>query len=80
MAATIEITASNFRAEAARPLCKPSFAAPATALATSRFEVSADGQRFLILAPSGGSGEQRLEVVVNWTVGVEAITLGGIPP
>jgi Tol biopolymer transport system component len=71
MAVTVDITTSGFRAEAPRSLCKPSLAAPVTSLASSRFEVSADGQRFLIMAPSGGSGEQGLNVFVNWNVGMK---------
>jgi Tol biopolymer transport system component len=71
MGVTVEITTSAFRAEPPRSLCKPSFAAPVTSLASSRFEVSADGQRFLILAPSGGTGEQGLNVVVNWNGGLK---------
>jgi hypothetical protein len=70
MGVTVEITPSGFRAEAPRSLCKPSFAAPVTPLA-SRFEVNADGQQFLILAPSGRSGEQGLNAVVNWSVGLK---------
>jgi eukaryotic-like serine/threonine-protein kinase len=70
MGVTVEITPSGFRAEAPRSLCRPSFAAPVTPLA-SLFEVNADGQQFLILAPSGGSGEQGLNAVVNWNVGLK---------
>ena len=41
------------------------------------FDVSADGQRFLILTPSEFPRIVPLHVVLNWTAGFEALTEGG---
>jgi eukaryotic-like serine/threonine-protein kinase len=37
----------------------------------NRYVVSADGQRFLILAPTGGTSSVPLTVVVNWLAGLK---------
>jgi hypothetical protein len=65
MGVPVTMAAAGFQAEAPTVLCRPSFAAPLTP-SDDRFEVSADGRRFLILAPSEGLGAQGIHVVVNW--------------
>ena len=39
--------------------------------ATNRYDVSADGQRFLINAPVENAGSAPITVVVNWDAGLE---------
>ena len=69
MAATVHMTASGFQAETPIALCRPSMA-PLPAIFASVFEVSADGKRFLILAPSG-SDAPGINVVQNWDAGLK---------
>ena len=64
MAAPVHITASGFQSEAPVALCKPP-KAPLPAIFASVFEVSSDGRRFLILAPSN-SDAPGIHAVVNW--------------
>jgi hypothetical protein len=61
------MTASDFQAEAPVALCRPPMA-PLPAIFASVFEVSADGRRFLVLAPSN-SDAPGINVVVNLEVG-----------
>ena len=35
--------------------------------ATNEFDVTADGQRFLINAPAGATGQAPFNVILNWT-------------
>ncbi len=67
MAAPVNMTASGFQAEAPVALRPPM--APLPAIFASVFEVSADGRRFLILAPSS-SDAPGINVVVNWDAGL----------
>lgn len=71
MGAPVNIGASGFQAEAPAALCRPPFAEPLSAPSGGRFEASADGRRFLILAPSGALGAHGINVVVNWDVGLK---------
>jgi Tol biopolymer transport system component len=68
MAAPVNMTASGFQAEAPVALCRPPMAA-LPAIFASVFEVSADGRRFLILAPSSADAPG-IHVVVNWSAGL----------
>ena len=47
--------------------------ATGTAWAGARqiYDVAADGERFLIVAPAAGAAQSRLTVVVNWAAGLE---------
>jgi len=60
MGVPVNPTASGFQAEAPAVLCRSSLAPPAAVVA-GLFEVSADGRRFLILAPSAGSRAQGID-------------------
>jgi hypothetical protein len=68
MAAPVRMTASSFQAGAPVVLCRPP-QAPLPAIFASVFEVSADGRRFLILAPSS-SDAPGINVVANWNPGL----------
>jgi dipeptidyl aminopeptidase/acylaminoacyl peptidase len=68
MAAPVNMTAPGFQAEAPEVLCRPPMA-PLPAIFASVFEVSADGRRFLILAPSN-SDAPGINVVANWDPGL----------
>jgi eukaryotic-like serine/threonine-protein kinase len=68
MAAPVIMTASHFEAEAPIALCRPK-QAPLPAIFASVFEVSTDGRRFLILAPSS-SDAPGINVVANWNPGL----------
>ena len=70
MAVPVKMAGSTFQAETPAALCRPSFASRLTPSAP-RFEVSADGRRFLILTPSGGLGAQGIDVLVNWAAGLK---------
>jgi len=69
MAASVNMTASGFQFEAPVALCRPPMA-PLPAIFASVFEVSADGRRFLILAPSS-SEAPGINVVANWDAGLK---------
>jgi len=69
MSAGINMTASAFQAETPVTLCTPP-RAPLPAIFASVFEVSADGRRFLILAPSTADAPG-INVVVNWAAGLK---------
>ena len=69
MTALINMTGPGFQAEAPVTLCTPP-KAPLPAIFASVFEVSADGRRFLILAPSN-SDAPGINVVVNWDAGLK---------
>jgi Tol biopolymer transport system component len=68
MAAPVIMTASSFEAGALIALCKPP-QAPLPAIFASVFEVSADGRRFLVLAPSS-SDAPVINVIANWNPGL----------
>ena len=68
MVAPVSITGSGFQAAAPVALCRPPMA-PLPAIFASVFEVSADGRRFLILAPSG-SEAPGINVESNWDAGL----------
>ncbi len=68
MAVPVSITATGLQAGTPVALCKPPMA-PLPAIFASVFEVAADGQRFLILAPSDADAPG-VNVVVNWQAGL----------
>jgi hypothetical protein len=43
----------------------------ATTATANRYDVSADGQRFLVNAPVENAGPAPITVVVNWTAGLK---------
>lgn len=71
MSVEINATATTFEPGSIKTV----FEAPVDAVslaATNRYEVSLDGQRFLINAPSGNYSPTPITVVVNWLAGVKA--------
>jgi hypothetical protein len=44
---------------------------PLFKLPTSGYDVSPDGQRFLVTVPSGEAGREEIRVVQNWTAGLK---------
>ena len=71
MGVPVKLAASGFQAEAPAALCRPSFAALSVGSTGLFFEASADGRRFLILAPPAGSHAPAMDVVVNWDAGLK---------
>jgi hypothetical protein len=68
---SVEVIAAGttFEVSTARAL----FEAPidvVAAAAANRYDVAADGQRFLINAPVENTGSAAITVVVNWTAGL----------
>ena len=66
MAAAVNGTSEGF--EVGRPL--PLFEAPVVSQSNWPYDVSADGQRFLINI-GASQAEQQINVVLNWTNGFE---------
>lgn len=69
---SVDVKASPETFEIGLP--KVLFEAPvheASIRATSRYDASADGQRFLINAPAENTGSASMTVVVNWLADVK---------
>jgi len=68
MAVALEAAGSTFRAAEPRPL----FQTPLSfeELTRGSYDVSADGQRFLLLVPGDGDGPAPFTVVLDWTAGL----------
>ena len=69
MSVDVKAAGTTFEVSTARAL----FEAPvdvASAAAANRYDVSADGQRFLVNAPVENTGSAPITVVVNWNAGL----------
>ena len=70
MSVGVRVTGPTFEVSSVNVL----FVAPVDAVsvaATNRYDVSADGQRFLINAPFENTSSAPITVVVNWTAGLK---------
>ena len=67
MAAEVNTSSTSFAVTSVRPL----FDSHAKVGATNKFDVSADGQRFLINMSVGSTAPQPITLVVNWTAGLK---------
>jgi serine/threonine protein kinase len=65
MAAEVDAKGGAFEVKKVEPLFGPIFGG-------ERYDVSADGQRFLTLVPVGGETDTTLTVVQNWTTGIKS--------
>ena len=66
MAAALEAKGGLFEVKTVEPLFEPS----AKAAFADSYDVSADGQRFLMLVQVGGDTDRPLTVVQNWIAGI----------
>ena len=66
MAAALEAKGGLFEVKTVKPLFGPS----ANAAFADSYDVSADGQRFLMLVQVGGDTDRPLTVVQNWIAGI----------
>ena len=65
---TVDVpTGAGFRASAPRKLIKLGISPPASAIFTIKYDVSADGQRFIAVIPERATaGAVQLTVTTNW--------------
>ena len=67
MAAGVRETASGLAIDTPREL----FATTATPNRGIPYDVTADGQRFLVQEPAAGGNDNPLTVIVNWQAGLK---------
>ena len=68
MAAEASVKGTTLEEGAVRPLFGPVIAGSTVGY---QYDVSADGQRFLVVVPSEASAAKPLTLVQNWTVGLK---------
>jgi len=66
MAVEVDADSSQLQAGIPKPLFQPQLRFIPGVFLRNRYVVSADGQRFLMLAPVGETSSNPLTVVVNW--------------
>ena len=72
MAVTVE-TSPEFRAGTPEELFEKPFAVSNRAFGYSRYDVSRDGQRFLMVAPDQDPDSSQLRLVLNWFEELESL-------